>query len=50
MLISLEDYRRRFVDRDADEARKEIVRRITGAQLRLPAGQDAVEAVRKTRG
>ena len=34
VLISLEDYQKRFVDREADEQRRRIVERIKRASLR----------------
>jgi prevent-host-death family protein len=48
VLISLEDYRARFVDREADEARRRIVDQLRGAGLELP-GDDAVTALRRLR-
>lgn len=41
VLISLEDYQKRFVDREADEERLRIVERIKRARLRsdVPVGE-----------
>lgn len=49
VLISLDDYKKRFVDREADEARWAIVDRIRNADLELPKGMTAVNAVRRLR-
>lgn len=49
VLISLEDYQRRFVDRDADEKRRELVRSILGAGLRLPKGETSLSVLREGR-
>jgi len=48
VLISLEAYQLRFVDREADEKRRALVREITEAKLTLP-GSNAVEAIRELR-
>lgn len=49
VLISIEDYKRRFVDRDADEARLAIVSRIAEAKLTLPKDENAISAVQRLR-
>jgi prevent-host-death family protein len=50
VIISLEDYRKRFVDVDADERRREMVERIKRAKLRAPKGACALDILRDLRG
>lgn len=50
VIISLEDYRKRFVDVDADERRREMVERIKRAKLRAPKGASALDLLRDVRG
>lgn len=50
VIISLEDYRKRFVDVDADELRKEMVRRIKDSRLRTPKGLSSLDLLREVRG
>ncbi len=49
VIISLEDYHKRFVDRDADEQRKEIVRRIREMRFSAPAGKTTLDLLRDLR-
>ncbi len=49
VLISLEDYQRRFVDREADEKRKEMVEAILKTRLRLPPGKSTLDLLREGR-
>jgi prevent-host-death family protein len=49
VLISLEDYQKRFVDREADEKRKEMVAVLLRTRLRLPAGKTSLDLVREGR-
>ena len=49
VLISLADYQARFVDKEADEKRKELVSEIRKAQLTLPEGSSSLALVRKLR-
>ncbi len=49
VIISLEDYRTRFVDIEADRRRTEIVERIKRAALRLPKGMSTLELLREVR-
>lgn len=49
VLISLEDYRLRFVDRDADETRRAIAERFRSAKLTLPKAQTSLELIRSLR-
>ena len=49
VLISLEDYQRRFADREADEKRKEMVEVILKTRLSLPAGKSTRDLIREGR-
>ncbi len=49
VIISLEDYQKRFADRDADEKRVEIVERIKRAKGKLPPGKTSLDLVRELR-
>jgi len=49
VLISLEDYKRRFVDVDADDERRQIVERIRDAHLKTPRGESASSILRRLR-
>ena len=49
VMITLEDYQKRFVDRVADEKRKEIVRRIEAAKIKLPKGKTSLGLIRDLR-
>jgi PHD/YefM family antitoxin component YafN of YafNO toxin-antitoxin module len=50
VLISLEDYRKRFVDVEAERLRTEMVERIKRAEPRAPNGMTSVDLVRELRG
>ena len=50
VIISLEDYRTRFVDVEADRRRVEVVDRIKKATLKAPKGLSAVDVLRELRG
>lgn len=51
VLISLEDYKKRFEDIDADLRRREIVERIKSAKIPLPEGYtSSLELIRELRG
>jgi PHD/YefM family antitoxin component YafN of YafNO toxin-antitoxin module len=50
VLITLEDYQRRFADRDADEKRLALVARLRQMRFDLPAGRSSLELVREVRG
>ena len=50
VIISLEDYRTRFVDIEADRQRVETVERIKKATLRPPKGSSTLDVVREVRG
>jgi prevent-host-death family protein len=43
VLISLDDYQKRFVDREADEKRKQMVETLLRTRLRLPAGKSTLD-------
>ncbi len=49
VLITLEDYQKRFVDREADEKRKELVSRIKKMRQRLPEGESSIDLIRESR-
>ena len=49
VLISLDDYARRFADRDADEKRLEIVQRIRELQFKAPPGKTTLDLLRDSR-
>jgi len=46
VLISLDDYEKRFADRDADEKREEIVRRIRALRFKAPSGKTTLDLLR----
>ncbi len=50
VIISLDDYRTRFVDVEADRLRKETVERIKQAQLQTPKGVSSLDLLREVRG
>lgn len=50
VIISLEDYRTRFVDVEADRLRAEMVERIKQAELRTPKGVSSLDLLREIRG
>ena len=43
VLISLEDYQKRFVDREADEKRKRMVETLMKTRLKLPEGKSTLD-------
>lgn len=49
VLLSLEEYQKRFVDVEADEKRKRLVEHIRGAQLQLPSGKSSLDLIRELR-
>lgn len=49
VLITLEDYKKRFVDVDADIERRKLVERIRRANVKLPAGKTSLDLVRELR-
>lgn len=50
VIISLHDYRTRFVDVEADQRRHDMVERIKGATLRTPKGRSSLDLLREVRG
>lgn len=50
VIISLDDYHKRFVDVEADRKREVIVERIKQAGLTLPDGKSSVDLIREMRG
>lgn len=49
VLISLADYQKRFVDKDADQQRRAIVARIRELQFTAPRGKTTLDLLRKVR-
>lgn len=49
VIISIEDYKKRFVDLDADIARKKIVAEIKAAQIALPKNTSSLDLIRSLR-
>lgn len=49
VIISLEDFRKRFVDVEADRLRAEMVERIKEAKIELPTGVSALDLLREAR-
>lgn len=50
VIITLEDYRKRFVDVEADDVRRAMVERIKGAGLKTPKGIPSLDLLREVRG
>ncbi len=48
-LISLDDYKKRFVDVEADAQRDQIVQKIKQAKLKLPKGKTSLDLIRDLR-
>lgn len=49
VLISLEEYQKRFVDFEADQRRRELVKKIRSANLPLPDGKSSLDLIREIR-
>lgn len=49
VIISIDDYKKRFVDIDADIARKEIIEKIKAAKIKLPKGKSSLDLIRELR-
>lgn len=49
VLIAIEDFQRRFADREADALRDEIVERIKKYKLRLPKGKTSLAMLQEGR-
>lgn len=49
VLISLVDYQKRFVDKDADEQRRAVVERIRALEFSPPRGKTTLDLLRKVR-
>jgi len=50
VIISLDDYRKRFVDLEADLQRVDMVERIKAAELQTPKGLSSLDLLREVRG
>ena len=48
-LVSLKDYRERFVDRDADERRRAVVARLRELKFKSPAAGTTLDVLRDLR-
>ncbi len=49
VLISLRDFRERFVDRDADEQRRAVVARLKRLRIATPEGRTTLDLLRELR-
>lgn len=49
VIISLEDYQKRFVDYAADQKREELVEKIKNTKISLPHGVTSLDLIRKLR-
>jgi PHD/YefM family antitoxin component YafN of YafNO toxin-antitoxin module len=49
VLIPIEEYKKRFVDVDADLQRRELVEKIRKAAIKLPPGKSSLDIVREIR-
>ena len=49
VMISLDDYQKRFVDRAADEKRRELVAELLRTRLRLPLGKSTLDLLHEGR-
>jgi PHD/YefM family antitoxin component YafN of YafNO toxin-antitoxin module len=49
VIISIEDYKIRFVDVDADIARREMVAKIKAARIQLPKNTSSLDLIRALR-
>lgn len=50
VLISLDDFERRFIEYQAQERRRELIERVRRMRAPAPAGADTVETLRRLRG
>lgn len=48
-LISIKDYQKRFIDREADDRRREMVEAILKTRLQLPDGKSTLDLLREGR-
>jgi prevent-host-death family protein len=49
VLITLEDFQKRFVDRDADQKRKAIIKKILSSHLQTPEGKTTLDLIKESR-
>lgn len=49
ILISLDDFQKRFVDKNADERRRVVVAGIRALRIKLPRGKSSTRLLRKLR-
>lgn len=50
VLISMDDYKSRFVDYEADRKRREMIEEIKKANMPLPPGKTSLDIIRELRG
>lgn len=50
VLISVDDYQKRFVDHEADIQRRELVEKIKKAKIKLPSGKSSLDLIHELRG
>ena len=50
MLISLDDFERRFIEYQAQERRRELIERVRRMRTPVSGGVDTVELLRRLRG
>ncbi len=49
VLITLEDYKKRFVDKEADSLREQLVEKILNAKIELPKGKSSLDLIKELR-
>ena len=49
VLISIDDYKKRFVDIDADILRREMISEIKKARIKLPVDKSSLDLIRELR-
>lgn len=49
VLIAIDDFQRRFADREADALRAELVERIARHRIRLPKGKSSLDLIHEAR-
>lgn len=49
VLITLEDYKKRFVDKEADFLREQLVDKILNAKIELPKGKSSLDLIKELR-
>ena len=49
VLIAIEDFQRRFADKEADALREEVVARLSSYKIRLPKGKSSLQLLHEGR-